>query len=142
MSALAVLPLLNRLDALIKKIDELIVATTGVVPPGVEVVVPPPQVIVERLNNRYYIVDDIDTSDTTERSLGLKEILKKQGIEYARYLTILDVGGDFTYRLNEKSAKSLTAFIGAEHIFEVEEIWVTGSGVAGTAIIFMEYRVE
>lgn len=142
MSVLAgLLPILNRIDALIAKIDELLTAMGVVIPPD-GVIVPPTQIILEELNNRYYIFDSIDTSDTDERALGLKDILKTQGVEFARYVVILSVGGGFTYKLNTVGEPSLTAAVGAEHIFEVEEIYVAGSGGAGTAVMFIEYKVD
>ena len=147
MSALAgLIPLLNRIDALIKKMDELITVMTGKVPEGVpevpEIIVPAPQVVVERLNNRYLIVE-IDTSVArTDEPIGLKNMLLKQGVEYARYMTILDVGGGFTYKLNTTGVPALTGQVGAEHEFEIEEIFITNSAAAGTARLFIEYRVE
>ena len=141
MSALAgLLPILNRIDALIAKIDELLIALGVVIPPD-GIIILPPQLVVERLNNRYLIAT-VDTSDATERAIDLKDTLLKQGVEYARYMVVLAVGGDFTYKLNDKGAAALDAQIGAEHIFEIEEIYVTGSGSAGTGKIFLEYRVE
>jgi len=142
-SALAGLfSLLNRIDALIKKIDELITVISRKPTEGVEVVVPAPQVVVERLNNRYLIIE-IDTSVArTDEPIGLKNILLGQGVEYARYMTILDVGGGFTYKLNTTGVPALTGQVGAEHEFEIEEIFITNSAAVGTAKLFIEYRVE
>ena len=142
MSVIAVLPLLDRLDALIGKIDALIDALRGVPPEGVEGIVPPPQVTIERLNNRYMLFD-IDTGTArTDVALGLTEVLKKQGVEHARYMVILALGGGFSYKLNAADQPTVDALLGAEWEFEVEEIFVTNAAVAGTARIHVEYRVE
>lgn len=142
MSALVLLPILNRIDALIKKLDEFISTITGV--PPAERVVPPTLVIIEpRRNNRY----DISTLDTatsrTDEPLGVKDLMEKAGALYATYMIVLAVGGGFSYKVNSKAAPSVSAQVGDEwDEFEIEELYITNAAVAGTAILHIEYRVD
>lgn len=142
MSALGLFPILNRIDALIKKIDELIKTLTGI--PPADGVIPPTVVITEpKRNNRYHIFSLDTATARTDAALGVKDLMEKTGAEYATYMVILGVGGGFTYKLNSKVAPSVTGAVGALwEAFEVEEIYITNLAVAGTAQIHIEYRVE
>ena len=142
MAALGLLPLLDRLDNLIKKINELITVLKGEAPP---VVPPAPQVIVAmpQRGNRYHVFD-IDTSVARNNvPLGLKEYLDPYDVKHAIYMTVLAVGGGFTYRVNSGAESLCTAVIGDEwDEFEITEVYITNAAVAGTAQIHVEYRVE
>ena len=93
--------------------------------------------------NRYYIFE-LDTATARDNvALGVKEYLKNQGVKYATYITVLAIGGGFTYRMNNKDASLCTASVGEEWLdFEIEEIYITNSAAAGTAKIHVEFRVD
>ena len=140
MSAIAVLPLLNRMDALIKKMDEFITAIGAV--PGVIVEPAPVEVITEaKLNNRYKVLTVSLVAALTDQPIGVKDLRPTTG--YATYMPILDIGGGFTYKINSTGAESLPASLGEElEDFEIEEIYLPCGAVGGNAIFYLEYRVE
>lgn len=142
MSAFGLLPLLNRLDALTRKVEELITVLKGEAPPTPEA--PTIVTIIKPLYNNRYTVFSLDTATVrTNEPLGLLEILKKHGVEYATYMVVLAVGGGFTYQVNSKSESPCTAAVGDEWSeFEISEVYITNPSVAGTALIHVEFRVE
>ena len=142
MSAFGLLPLLNRLDALIKRIDELITVLKGEAPPTPEA--PTIVTVTKPLHNNRYTIFSLDTATVRNNEpLGLLEILKKHGVEHASYMVILAVGGGFTYQVNSKSESLCTAAVGDEWSeFEIAEVYITNPSVAGTALIHVEFRVE
>lgn len=135
---------LNRLDALINRVERLIAAVTGVpvgeLPPIIEV---KPTLITERLPNCYKIFS-IDLSVIrADTSLGLKDILLGAGIEYATYMSIITVPAAFKFKLNNTSFDAIDAAVGLEQAgFEITEIYITNAALAGTALINVEYRVD
>jgi hypothetical protein len=141
MSAFGLLPLLNRLDALTKRVEELIAVLKGEAPPIPEV---PTVITVTKIlyNNRYTVFSLDTTTARTNEPLGLLEILKKHGVEYASYMVVLAVGGGFTYQVNSKSESLCTAAVGDEWSeFEISEVYITNPSVVGTALIHIEFRV-
>lgn len=142
MSLVALPLILNRIDALIKKLDQLISLMVGV--PPADMVVPPTVVITEpKRNNRYHIFALDTATARTDEELGVKDLMEKVGIEYATYMVILSIGGGFTYKQNSKVAPSVTGAVGASwEAFEIEEVYITNVSAAGTAQIHIEYRVE
>ena len=141
MSAFGLLPLLNRLDTLTRKVEELITVLKGEAPPTE---IPTIVTVTKPLYNNRYTVFSFDTSTVrTNEPLELLEILKKHGVEYATYMVILAVGGGFTYQMNSKSESLCTAAVGDEWSeFEISEVYITNPSVAGTALIHIEFRVE
>lgn len=137
--------ILNRLDALINRVERLIAATTGVpvgeLPPVIEI--PPVTVVTERLPNCYKIFS-IDLSVVrTDEPLGLKDILLGAGIEYATYMSIITVPAAFQFKLNNTSFDAISASVGLEMSdFEITEIFITNAVLVGTALINVEYRVD
>ena len=133
MSALALFPLLNRIDALIKKMNELLIAI-GVPPDALP---PIPQIVITMplRSNRYHVFE-LDTATVRANvALGLKEMLKKQGVFHATYMVILALGGGFSYRVNDIAAPLVDAQIGAEwDEFEVEEVYITNTAAAAGQI--------
>lgn len=138
MSLATILPILNRIDALIKKIDELVVILKVEAPPdGVPVVV----VVKQALNNRYKIFTQSLTAALVDHPIGIKDL--KPTVPFCTYLTILGIGDGFTYKLNSKAGDVLTGVVGAVHEdFEIEEVYITCGAVTGNAIIYVEYRVD
>lgn len=138
---------INRLDALINRVERLIVATTGVpleqLPPIVEVQPTAVTVITERLPNCYKIFD-VDLSILrADAPLGLKDILRGAGIEYATYMSIITVPAAFKFKLNNTSFDAIDAAVGLEMgDFEITEIYITNAVLVGTALINVEYRVD
>ncbi|MBA7491255.1 hypothetical protein ES702_01800 [subsurface metagenome] len=127
----------EKLQEIIDKLSALVPEIPGI--PGV------PQIIVAmpQRSNRYHIFD-IDTNVVRANvPLGLKEYLDKYDVEHAIYMTVLAIGGGFTYRMNSGVESLCTAVVGDEwEAFEFTEIFITNPAVAGTAQIHVEYRVE
>jgi len=140
MSEILVLPILNRLDAAIKKLTEILDKLLG---KPAEEGLPTIVVIKPEYNNRYQVFSINTGVVHTDDSLGLKDILTKHGAFYASYMSVLAIGGGFSYKVNSKGNNSLTASIGEEWSeFEIEEIFITNAAVAGTALIYVEWRAD
>jgi len=133
------LPLLNRLDVLIEELRRLRAVLEG--KPPVEGVVPA-TTTVERLNNRYKVFSLNLAAVRTDEPLGIKALVEAQGVKYARFVTILALPAAMSYRLNSKNADQVSATLGEEIEFEIEEMYITNAALAGTAIIWVEYFVE
>ena len=141
--------ILNRLDALINRVERLIAASTGVpveeLPPPVEVVAPPPELVITepKLPNCYKIFS-IDLSvGRTDEPIGLSDILKGAGVEYATYMSIISVPSTFSFKVNNTSFDPINAAVGLEwDDFEIKEIFITNAVGTGTALINVEYRVD
>jgi len=133
---------INRLDVIINRLERLIAALTGApIPPEVPA---PPVVEIEQalLNNRYHVFEvDLSTAHTDE-VLGIQELVKKQGVEHCRYMTIIALPAAMQYRMNDKGASLNDAALGEEWEFEITEIYITNAALAGTAKIHVEFRVD
>lgn len=110
------------------------------VPKAPKAVAPKPEltpVLVQEIKNSQYKNFDLDTSVArTDEPLGLRDM----GI-VADSITILAVGGGFSYRLNSRTNDLTTAVLGlSETEFEIEEIYITNAAVAGTAIIRVNWN--
>ena len=126
----------EKLQEIIDKLSALVPDVT--IPPGPQVIVAMPQ-----RGNRYHIFDINTATARANEALGLKEYLDKYDVKHAIYMTILAVGGGFTYRLNSGAESLCTAVVCDEwEDFEFTEIFITNPSVAGTARIHVEYRVE
>jgi len=141
---------INRLDALINRVERLIAATTGVpvdeLPPVIEV--PPPEVVISQpmLPNRYKIFRvELDRTYADE-PLGIGDLLKGVGVLYASYMSIITVPFAFTFKLNSTDMDAINAAVSLEQEnFEITEIFITNAvaQVAGTvALLEIEYRVD
>lgn len=136
---------INRLDALINRIERLTAAITGVpvdeLPPPIAV--PAITVVEERLPNRYKLFRiDLSTIHADE-PLGIKEILAAVGALYAPYMSIITVPAAFQFKLNSTDSDPIDAAVGLEWAdFEITEVFITNAAGAGTALINVEYRVD
>lgn len=137
--------ILNRLDALINRVERLIAAVTGVpvdeLPPAI--IIPPAEVIVEQLPNRYKIFRvDLSVAHTDE-PIGVGDLIKGVGTPHASYMSIITVPAAFTFKLNSTDMDAIDATVGLEwDDFEITEIFITNAVLAGTALINIEYRVD
>lgn len=149
----------NRLDALISRIERLTAAITGVPVPelpqvGVpvaelpEIVIPPPEVVISQpmLPNRYKIFRAELDRVYTDEPLGVGELLKGVETPYASYMSIITVPFEFTFKLNSTDMDAIEASVGLEQEdFEITEIFITNTvaQAAGTvALVEVEYRVD
>jgi len=142
MSELLILPILNRLDRVSRKLDELIEKIAAITPTPITVTPAPVEVITEpKLNNRYKVITVSLVVALTDSPIGIKELKPTTG--FATYMTVLAVGGGFTYKLNSTGGDSVTASVGEEVAdFEIAEIYLSCGAVGGNAIFWVEYRVE
>ena len=142
MAMLGLLPLLNRIDALIEKLDEYLKAIGAIPTPGVPAV-PTVVVTTPRLSNRYEIITvDLNVVHTDE-AIGIKELKPTTG--YISYMTILVAGAAFTFKMNSTGMKSITGTLGLEVVdFEITEIYIMNAagGVGTQAVFYLEYRVD
>ena len=137
----------NRLDALINRIERLTAATTGVpvdeLPP--EIVIPPPEVVISQpmLPNRYKLFRVDLTVAHSDEPIGVADLLAGVGVHYASYMSIITVPSAFTFKLNSTDMDAIDAAVGLEmDNFETTEIFITNTAGAGTALINVEYRVD
>lgn len=137
----------NRLDALINRVERLIAAVTGVpideLSPVVEV--PAPELVISQpqLPNRYKIFR-VDLSVVhADEPLGIADLIKGVGALYASYMSIITVPAAFTFKLNSTDMDPIDAAVGLEQEdFEITEIFITNAALAGTALVNVEYRVD
>ena len=137
----------NRLDALINRIERLTAAITGVpvdeLPPVVEI--PAPELVISQpqLPNRYKIFR-VDLSVVhADEPLGIADLIKDVGALYASYMSIITVPAAFTFKLNSTDMDPIDAAVGLEQEdFEITEIFITNAALAGTALVNVEYRVD
>ncbi len=103
-------------------------------------VVPDPLVpiLVQEIKNKMYQNIDISTAVTViDQPLGLRAM----GL-VADAMTILAIGGGFTYKMNKMSNDSTTAILGLrETDFEIEEVYITGLA-PGTARIRINWNPD
>jgi len=94
-------------------------------------------ILVQEIKNSEYKNIPLDTSVPRNNiALGLRDM----GI-VADSITILAIGGGFTYRLNKPTNDSTTAVVGLQETeFEIEEVYITNAAVAGTAIIRVNWN--
>ena len=116
---------LLELEKIIRPMKAPLPPAKGPVPPEV---VP---VLVQEIKNKLYRNIDFSTAiGVTDQPLGLRDM----GI-VADAMTVLAIGGGFSYKMNSPSNDSTTAAVGFQETeFEIEEIYVTGLG-AGTGMI-------
>ncbi len=136
----------NRLDALINRVERLIAAVTGVpIDELPEIVIPTPELVISEplLPNRYKLFRvDLAVAHDNE-PLGLSDLLKGVGVLHASYMSLITVPSAFTFRLNSTDMDAIDAAVGLEWDgFEITEIFITNAALAGTAIINVEYRVD
>lgn len=144
--------ILNRLDALINRVERLTVVVAkmaGVslegLPPTVTVEPVPPELVISQpqLPNRYKFFNIDLTTAHTDEPLGIDEMLKGVGASYASYMSIITVPSAFTFKLNSTAMDAVDASVGLEwEAFEITEIYITNAALTGTAIINVEYRVD
>jgi len=145
--AALILPVINRIDVLINRIERLIAATTGVPVDELptEIVIPTPEVVISEplLANRYKLFR-VDLSEAhSDEPIGLSDLLAGIGIFYASYMSIITVPNAFTFKLNSTDMDAISASVGLEmDNFETTEIFITNAALAGTALINVEYRVD
>jgi len=134
------LVVVNRLDVLINRMERLIAAITGKPLPDEK----PPVIMVEQalLNNRYYIFEKDLSVVRADEALGIQELVKKHGVEHCRYMTILALPAALQYKVNDTGAPAADASLGEELEFEITEIYLTNAALAGTAKIWVEFRVD
>jgi len=144
MAALGLIPLLNRLDALIEKIDKLLTALGVTIPTApLKIAIEPTSVVTTtpKLSNRYKIITVSLAAALTDAPIGIKDLKPTTG--YVPYVLITSIGGGFDYKINSKGADAITASLGEELAdFEVEEIYITCGAVGGNAVFYVEYRVD
>jgi len=133
----------NRLDVLIKRMEQLIKAITGVEVPPIEL--PPITITEERLPNRYKLFRiDLATAHA-DYPLALKSLLNESGAKFASYMSIVEVPAAFSFRLNGTDMDEIDAAVGLEwENFEITEIFITNTAAApgNIAIINVEWRVD
>ena len=144
--SILIIPILNRIDVLINRIERLIAATTGVPMDELpDIVIPPPEVVISmpQLPNRYKLFRlDLSVAHDDE-PLGLADLLAGVGALYASYMSVITEPNPFTFKLNSTDMDDIDAAVGLEmDNFEITEIFVTNAAVAGTALINVEYRVD
>lgn len=137
----------TRLDDLMidlqKSIDALTEAITGKPPVEGAPTFPSTVFTIPKLPNCYHIFTLNTATAHTDYPIGLKDLLKSLGVDYATYFTIDAVGGGFSYKVNSTEFGSYVAAAGDEWTdFELTEIYITNLAVAGTLQIYVEYRVE
>ena len=137
--------ILNRLDALINRVERLIAAVTGVpvdeLPP--EIIIPPAEVIVEQLPNRYKLFRVDLTVAHDDEPIGIGDLIKGVGTPYASYMSIITVPAAFTFKLNSTDMDAIDAAVGLEQEdFEITEMFITNAVGIGTALVNVEYRVD
>lgn len=145
--SILLLPVINRIDVLINRIERLIAATTGVpideLPPVIEV--PLPELVISEplLPNRYKLFRvDLSVAHDDE-PLGVAELLAGVGALYASYMSIITEPKPFTFKLNSTDMDAIDAAVGLEQDgFEITEIYITNAALEGTALINVEYRVD
>jgi len=95
-----------------------------------------PILVQEIKNSQYKNISFSTATARTDAALGLRDM----GI-VADSITILAIGGGFTYKLNKPSNDSTTAVVGlSETEFEIEEIYITNAAAAGTATIRVNWN--
>ena len=138
--------IVNRLDALINRIERLIATTTGVpVDELPEIVIPAPEVVVSQpqLPNRYKLFRVDLTVAKSDEPLGVAKLLAGVGVLFASYMSIITVPSAFTFKLNSTDMDAIDAAVGLEmKDFETTEIFITNAALSGTALINVEYRVD
>jgi len=94
-------------------------------------------VLVQEIKNSQYKNLSFSTGVArTDEPLGLRDM----GI-VADSMTILAIGGGFTYKINKPSNDSTTAVVGLQETeFEIEEVYITNAAVAGTAQIRVNWN--
>jgi len=95
-------------------------------------------ILVQEIKNKLYKNIGFSTAvGVVDQPLGLRDM----GI-VADAMTVLAIGGGFTYKLNSQGNDSTTAVAGLEEDqFEIEEIYVTGLG-AGTGQIRVNWNPD
>lgn len=149
---MSIIFVLNRLDALINRVERLTAAVSKALgikieelPPTVEVTTISPELVVSQpqLPNRYKIFQVDLTTAHTDAPLGIGIMLKDVSATYASYMSIITVPSAFTFKLNSTDMDAIDASVGLEWSdFEITEIFVTNAALAGTALINVEYRVD
>ena len=144
--------ILNRLDALINRVERLTTAVAKaagisieVTPPTVEITPLPPSLVISQsqLPNRYKIFAVDLAVARTNQPLGVNELLKGVGATYASYMSIITVPAAFTFKLNSTDMDAIDAALGLEWDgFEITEMFITNVALVGTALINVEYRVD
>ena len=140
---MAFIPMVNRLDVIIKLLEQLIEAITGA--PPEDIVIPPPEVVISAplLPNRYKIFRVDLTEAHEDKALGLREVLIETDAPYVSYMTILEAPSPFTFKVNSTDMDDINAVVGVEwEDFEITEIFVTNTVGTGTALIQVEWRVD
>ena len=144
--SILLIPILNRIDVLINRIERLIAATTGVpIDELPEIVIPAPEVVISQpmLPNRYKLFRVDLTVAHEDEAIGLADLLAGVGALYASYMSIITVPSAFTFKLNSTDMDAIDAAVGLEmDNFEITEIFITNAALAGTALINVEYRVD
>lgn len=145
--SILIVPILNRIDVLINRIERLIAATTGVpvdeLPPIIEI--PPPEVVISQpmLPNRYKLFRVDLTVAHDDEPIGIADLLAGVGAFYASYMSIITVPSAFTFKLNSTDMDAIDAVVGLEQdSFEITEMYIINAALAGTALINVEYRVD
>lgn len=94
--------------------------------------------LVQEIKNKLYKNIDFSTAvGVVDYPLGLRDM----GI-VADAMTVLAVGGGFTYKMNSPANDATTAAVGQQETeFEIEEIYVTGLG-AGTGTIRVNWNPD
>jgi hypothetical protein len=135
--------ILNRLDVLIKRIEQLITAVTGQPPPELPPSPPPYEIVRELLPNTYKQFELDLSVGRTDVPLGVRDLLVGTSAKYASYMTIVAVPNPFTFKVNDTSNSAISATVGLEWAdFEIKEIYISNVASAGTAIIIVEWRAE
>jgi len=122
----------QELEKLIRPMGAAPMPVKGVVP---KEVIP---MLVQEIKNKLYKNFAFSTAvGIVDQPLGLRDL----GI-VADAMTVLAVGGGFTYKMNSQGNDSTTAVAGQEEDqFEIEEIYVTGLG-AGTGQIRVNWNPD
>lgn len=145
--AALLLPVINRIDVLINRVERLIAATTGVPLDELpaEIVIPTPELVISEtlLPNRYKLFRIDLTVAHDDEPIGLSDLLKGVGVPHASYMSIITVPSAFTFRLNSTDMDAIDAAVGLEwDDFEITEIFISNASLMGTAIMNVEYRVD
>jgi len=120
-----------ELEKLIRPMEVPSAPRKGVVPSEIT------PVLVQEIKNSEYKNISFDTSIArTNAPLGLRDL----GI-VADTMTILAIGGGFSYRINKPTNDSTNAVVGLQETeFELEEVYITNAAAAGTATIRVNWN--
>ncbi|GAJ10834.1 unnamed protein product, partial [marine sediment metagenome] len=105
-----------------EKLQEIIDKLAELVP---EIPAPlAPIIITPQRSNRYHVFEFVTNPAIAwvNHPMGIKDYLEKHDVKFGVYMTVLAIGGGFTYRVNSAAESLCAAFVGEEwEDFEIAE---------------------